>query len=424
MNRRTFLKQLMAGAALASSAPWLGRAAAQTAGTPGVSGDEILIGMSADLSGAIRDLGIEYYRGAKAFYDDVNARGGVYGRALRVVALDDVYNPLQTIENTIELVEETQVFCLSNYTGSPTMARTLPVIKLYERDNLVLIGNLSGALPQRRPPYDTQVYNIRPSYPQESRAVVERLWDSGVRRFGVFYQIDAFGRAGAAGVYGALAERGAEVTAEATYLRDDTSSMEQQMAFLRDADVEVVVCAAVTEPYANIIGAARDSGWAVPFTNLSVTPTLLQFLDARSQQTGRDYTRNILSSQVVPSIETTGLPGVARYRALMDRYQPEPPVQSPPNYVAPRYGETSFEGALNAQVLVEALRRAGPDLTRAGFVAALNGMSALTLDIGAPISFAPGDLQGLEQVYFAYPRQGRWLDTNDVAGALGLAAPL
>ena len=169
MQRRTVLRLLSAAlvpgtlgrAAVASaqaapsrSAPtkWI-PAEAPIASAPGVTSKEIRIGMSAAFKGTAAGLGTEFYRGAQAYYDDVNARGGVYGRALTVLGLDDNYEPLPCVRNTIQLLEKDSVFFLSNYVGTPTLTRALPVIKRYAEQQVVLVGNFTGAQPQREAPY-------------------------------------------------------------------------------------------------------------------------------------------------------------------------------------------------------------------------------------------------------------------------------
>lgn len=190
-----------------------------SASAPGVTSREIRIGMSAAFKGTAAGLGTEFYRGAQAYYDEVNARGGVYGRTLTVVGLDDNYEPLPCVRNTIQLLEKDPVFFLSNYVGTPTLTRALPVIKRYADQQVVLVGNFTGAQPQREAPYVEHVFNVRASYRQEMAALVERFWQSGARRIGVFSQADAYGRSGTDGVSRALAARGARITAETTYQR-------------------------------------------------------------------------------------------------------------------------------------------------------------------------------------------------------------
>jgi ABC-type branched-subunit amino acid transport system substrate-binding protein len=148
---------------------------------------EIRIGMSAAFRGAAAGLGSELHRGAQAYYNEINARGGLFGRQITVVALDDGYNPDPCIRNTIQLLDREKVFLLSNYVGTPTLTRALPVIKQYADQAVVLVGNFTGAQPQREAPYVDQVFNIRASYRQEMAALVERFWQAGARRFGVYY---------------------------------------------------------------------------------------------------------------------------------------------------------------------------------------------------------------------------------------------
>jgi len=133
MKRRTMLK-VLSGAVAGHALGFVPRAWGQTPptkvvdlrGTPGVSARDIKIGMSAAFKGSSAGLGIELYRGAMAYYSEINQRGGVHGRAISVVALDDGYEPTPCIKNTIDLVEREQVFFLSNYVGTPTLTRAWP----------------------------------------------------------------------------------------------------------------------------------------------------------------------------------------------------------------------------------------------------------------------------------------------------------
>lgn len=93
---------------------------------------EIILGMSAAFTGASGQLGIELYRGAQAYFAEVNATGGVAGRRIRLMTLDDGYTPTRAIHNTIALVEGEQVPLLFGYVGTPTVTRVLPLLKRYE----------------------------------------------------------------------------------------------------------------------------------------------------------------------------------------------------------------------------------------------------------------------------------------------------
>ncbi|HXG02666.1 MAG TPA: ABC transporter substrate-binding protein [Candidatus Binatia bacterium] len=395
----------------------------RTGSAPGVTPTEIRIGMSAAFKGSAAGLGTELYRGAQAYYTEVNARGGVHGRRITVVALDDGYEPTPCVQNTIQLLEKENVFFLSNYVGTPTLTRALPVIKRYADQHVVLVGNFTGAQPQREAPYVEQVFNIRASYRQEMMALVERFWQAGARKFGVFYQVDAYGRSGTDGVARGLALRGARIAAEATYKRgarfDD--DMGPAARALREAGCDVVLCTGAYQGCGAFVRTCRDLGWRVPIANLSFvgSEAMLRLLLAHGRTTGRDYTGALINSQVVPSYDDLSLSAVAEYRSLMERHRPEvPETLRDPKYAPEPLSFVSLEGFINAKVIVEALRRAGPNPTRPGFKAALESMKNVDLGIGAPLTFGPERHQGLDSVYFTRVESGRWVPVVDFPAAV------
>src|SRR5215475_2101679 len=323
----------VAGAALAGqwTATWGKEVASAQAAAQliGVTPRTIRIGMSAAFTGTAAGLGAELYRGAQAYYDEINARGGIHGRSIAVVALDDRYEPLPCIMNTLRLLEDDGVFLLSGYVGTPTLTRALPVIKQYadRYDNdLAMVGDFTGAQPQREPPYGEYVFNIRASYRQEMMALVEQFWRAGARRFGVYYQIDAYGRSGTDGVARGLALKGAAIAAEATYVRGARFEDDMSLAVrtLQEGRVDVVLCTGAYQGCGAFIRSANDLGWKVPISNLSFvgSEALLGLLTEHARKTGRDYTRAIINSQVVPNYDDLKLPGVREYRALMDKHDP------------------------------------------------------------------------------------------------------
>jgi ABC-type branched-subunit amino acid transport system substrate-binding protein len=429
MERRTVLQILsgaMAGGLLPGGSPraWaetLGRGG--TASAPGVTGRDVKIGVSAAFKGPSAGLGTELYRGAQALYAEVNARGGVHGRTLSMVALDDGYEPTPCIKNTIQLIEKEQVFFLSNYVGTPTLTRALPVIKRYADQQVILVGNFTGAQPQREEPYVEHVFNIRASYRQEMMALVERFWQAGARSFGVYYQIDAYGRSGTDGVARGLAQRGAKIVAEATYIRGAKfeDDMSPAVKALRQAGVDVVLCTGAYQGCGAFARTARDLGWTVPISNVSFVgcEAMLSLLLKHGAVTGRDYTPALINSQVVPSYDDMSLPGVAEYRALMEKHKPSvPDALRDPKYVPELFNFRSLEGFVNAKVIVEGLRRAGPSPTRPGFRQALESLRNFDLGIGAPLTFGPERHQGLDSVYFTRVENGRWVPVVDWAAAM------
>jgi branched-chain amino acid transport system substrate-binding protein len=433
MKRRTVLQLLSAGVGSGvlggpSMRAW-GQTPAKSAGdsaatsAPGVTGREIRIGMSAAFKGTAAGLGAEFYRGAQACYDEVNSRGGINGRALTVIALDDGYEPTPCIRNTQQLLEKDNVFFLSNYVGTPTLTRALPLIKRYAAQQVILVGNFTGAQPQREAPYVEHVFNIRASYRQEMMALVDRFWDQGARKFGVFYQVDAYGRSGTDGVARGLAIRSAQIAAEATYRRGARfdEDMAPAVQELRKAGVDVVLCTGAYQGCGAFVRAARDLGWAVPIANVSFvgSDAMLALLLQHGRTTGRDYTTALVNSQVVPSYDDVSLPAVVEYRTLMERHKPSVPESlRDAGYTAQKLSFISLEGFVNAKVIAEGLRRAGVNPTRASFRAALEAMRNVDLGIAAPLTFGPDRHQGLDSVYFTRVESGRWVPVQDWNAAI------
>ena len=233
--------------------------------------EEIVLGMSGAFSGPSRGLGIELYRGSMAYFEQVNADGGVHGRKIVLKAYDDGYNPVPAIENTIRLVTKDNAFLLFNYVGTPTTTRCLPLLKRYQHESVLLFCPFTGAQPQRQPPYEELVFNLRASYYQETAGLVDHFHQIGRKRVAVFYQIDAYGRNGWEGVRGALARHGEKMVGEATYRRGTsfTESMKLQVDLLRKTDPDVVISVGSYAACAAFIRDARDAGWKVPIANIS-----------------------------------------------------------------------------------------------------------------------------------------------------------
>jgi branched-chain amino acid transport system substrate-binding protein len=418
-------RALEAAAQSATSVPptkWI-PANVPSASAPGVNAKEIRIGMSAAFKGTAAGLGTEFYRGAQAYYDDVNAKGGVYGRTISVIGLDDHYEPLPCVRNTIQLLEKESVFFLSNYVGTPTLTRALPVIKRYADQHVVLVGNFTGAQPQREAPYVEQVFNIRASYRQEMAALVDRFWQLGARNLGVYSQADAYGRSGTDGVARALAARGTRIAAETTYQRGARfeDDMTAAVNALRRAGADAVLCTGAYQGCGAFIRTARDLGWNVPISNVSFvgSDAMLRLLVQHGKATGRDYTRALVNSQVVPSHDDVTLPGVVEYRGLMERYNPAlPAALRDEAYTPQRYSFISLEGYVNARVVVEALRRSGPNPSRAAFRYALESLKGFDLGIGAALTFGPERHQGLDGVYFTRVDGERWAPITDWSAAV------
>lgn len=400
-------------------------------------GEEVVVGMSAAFKGPSRGLSIELYRGSIAYLEHINGSGGVHGRKISIKPYDDGYNPIPAIENTIRLIEKDRVFLLFDYMGSPTVTRVLPLLKKYKDidRSVYLFFPFTGAEPQRRPPYDEFVFNLRASYHQETAKLVDHFVGIGRKKIAVFYQIDAYGRSGWSGVRETLAEYDEtgrrsngtgkpvgndrlRIVAEATYRRGTKfdANLGEQVEILRKAEPDAVISIGTYSAAAAFVRDARDAGWNVPIANISGVDSenLLALLQKTGKANGRDYTKDLINSQVVPSYADPALPAAKEYRELMDRYQPKPPndlLDEP--YTAPQYSYISFEGFLNAKLLVEILQEMGTELEQSRIPEVVESIKELDLGIDVPVSFGPQRHQGLSRVYFTVVSEGRFVPLAD-----------
>lgn len=372
---------------------------------------DIVLGMSAPFSGPSRGLGIELYRGARAYFDHVNAQGGIQGRHIRILALDDGYNPRPALLNTIRFMNDKSVLCLFGYVGTPTVTRVLPLLKAAEQDGKLLFFPFTGAQPQREPPYDQFVFNLRASYHQELSALVNRFSLTGLRRVAIFYQNDAYGRSGWDGLRRGLADHRLCIVSEATYRRgaDASTSMREQVRIVMEGRPDAIVVVGSYLASAAFIRDARSMGVQVPIANISFSGSenLLRILKHMGSECGLDLTCDLVSTQVVPPYRDEQYEAVRLYRRLMDGKVPLPEVAEK-GYVSPGLSDVGLEGFLDAVVMTRVLRRFLADPQRS-LIQAVEGVRNFDAGIDTTISFGQGRHQGLSRVYFTTVRDGRFV---------------
>jgi len=353
----------------------------------GVSESQITIGMSAAFSGPSKELGRGMKLGIETWFREVNEQGGVHGRQLQLVALDDGYEPARTVANMAQLLLERQVFAILGNVGTPTAEVAVP----FAQDQKVpFFGAFTGADLLRKQPPDRYVFNLRARYAQEAAAIVAHLVDGlgfQPKQIAVFAQEDAFGDAGYRGVVSALEDRGYVDRVPRLGYRRNTLEIDNTIEQLLSQYPEVrgVVLAATYRVAAELIRRLGDRGADLTFSNLSFVGSRAFAEELRGM--GPHYADGVIVTQVVPHFASEE-PGVVRHRALLAKHFPA----ESPSFV-------SLEGYLAAQVFVEALSRAGADLSVEGLIAATESISDLDLEIGSMIHFSETRHQGLERVW-------------------------
>ncbi len=350
---------------------------------PGVTPTEIKIGMANALSGPTAALGQGIKAGSEAYFKKVNAAGGVNGRKITLVSEDDGYDPQRTATATEKLIKKDGVFALFGYVGTPTSKAALSLVN---DNNIPFFAPFTGA-EFLRAPLNKNVFNIRSSYFNEIELQVERLVsDAGITKIGLFYQEDTYGKVGKEGLQLSLQKRKLSITGEGHYLRN-TEDVDAGLAALLQAKPDAVLMVGTYKACAALVQKAHAAGYKPKFFNLSFVGTA-NFIKAAGEAA-----EGVYITQVVPSPFDESLPIVKQYQADLKAAG------------VSDYDYTSFEGYIDAVVLVEGLKKAGPDLTRAGFLSALEKLSSNFG--GLDIAFGPQDHQGLNKVYLTKVQKGK-----------------
>jgi ABC-type branched-subunit amino acid transport system substrate-binding protein len=372
-TRRSFLR-------ISAAALLVAGAFAPAYAEDGVGEKEIRIGMANALSGPASGLGTNLKAGAEAYFARVNAEGGVHGRKVILVSADDGYEPEKSAAATKKLIEQDKVFALFGYVGTPTSAAAVP---LASRAGVPYLFPFTGAEFLRNP-VNKWVFNVRASYFDETETMVERLTkDAGAKSIALFIQDDAFGEAGKAGINRALHKRGMKVAEEARYKRN-TVEIDEGFAKIKAAAPDAVVFVGTYKPFAAIVRKAKAAGLKTKFMTVSFIGTADFIKEAGADGEG------VYITQVMPSPEGGSVPLVKQFQQDMKG--------GPANY-------SSLEGYADAAVLIEGLKKAGANPTRAGFVGALEGLST---DLGGlKIAYSATSHQGARDVFLTVVRGGK-----------------
>src|SRR3954464_6481644 len=255
----------------------------------GVTDTEILLGQSVALSGPSEQLGRDMRQGAQLYFNAINARGGINGRKVVLKTLDDGYEPPRAADNTRRLIDHEKVFALFGYVGTPTSAAALPI---FTEAHVPFVGAFTGAELLRQP-FNRYVFNVRASYFDETEAIVQHLTAMSIDRIAVFYQNDAYGQAGLAGVERALARRKLQVVGKATVERN-TVDVKAAVNTLAKSPAQAIVMIGSYKACAAFIRDMKAGGSSPSFWNVSFVGS-----KALAKELGPDG-RGVQISQVMP----------------------------------------------------------------------------------------------------------------------------
>jgi branched-chain amino acid transport system substrate-binding protein len=345
MNRRLFLNRSAQTAAAIGMASWLPHA--QAAAAEAISAKHVTFGSSLALSGPLGLAGKDHSKGIQAAFAAANRAGGIYGRELRHIVMDDSFVPAKTAENVKQMIADNSVLALVSQMGTPNTAATLPLI---EKAGLPLVGPITGAGSLRSAQL-RNVFHIRPSYAEEVTRMIDQLVKMGIQNIAFVFLDNAFGKELLP--LGRAALAGAKLTSAGEFpLAFDGKNAAEVAQKVADSRAGAVFLVTTGSGVTDFVIALRGLIGSLPIVGMSVTYSDLPRL-------GKDRALGLAMASIFPSQRSKKYALVREFQADMDAAKLEAPTGS------------AIESWINARVMIEGVRRAGRDLNRDKLRAAL-----------------------------------------------------
>lgn len=339
----------------------------------GVTDSTVLIGQTVGVTGTVAGPVKEMNEGANAYFSEVNKRGGIHGRKIEMRVLDDKFDPALTFDNAETLIKKDKVFALFQGRGTP---HTQAILPLLQANNIPLVAPSTGAAVFHQPA-QRQLFSIRAKYQDEVAKAVEHFTTIGVTAISILHVDDAFGEDGLDGFKKAMAARKLTPVAITKFARvkPDYSATAAEVIKANPAALIIVSSAKNT---VEVIKAIRAQSGQMLIMTMSNNSSQAFVKDLGPAGVG------VIVSQVTPTPHL-----------LSTRLGQEFAAAAKAHHITVSYA--AMEGFVNAKVFVEGLRRAGPKLTRDGFIRALESMQRVDFG-GLMVTYGPDDHTGSEFV--------------------------
>ncbi|HNW47183.1 MAG TPA: ABC transporter substrate-binding protein [Thermotogota bacterium] len=367
---------------------------------PGITKDKVLIGTFQALSGPVAYIGLSMRKGMDAYFNWVNANGGVYGRKIELLVADDQFNPAKTVVEVKRMVEQDKVFSIVGGLGTPGC---LAVMKYLNDSKVPFVYQGSGALGLAVPP-NKYIFSVQPNYYSVEGPIVAKYLarNLGYKRIGMVYRAADDGKEELAGFQSWLVSNRLEkLLVKAIPVNPNATSFDNEILELLGAGVDVVFLSMYGQQPPNFMIQAKQYGldakivMSYPNSDIQVIQ-LSQGAAEGAQAMAWVWLGDADSEQF------------QRYLAI---YQETFPQEIPNAYAA--------AGFIAGEVFTEGLRRAGQNPTREGLVQALETMSGWQGLISPIISYKPysvGDNTcrvGLQAMYAMEVVNGLWEKVSD-----------
>ena len=382
------------GGTTAPAASTPGATAAPASAKPavvGVTDTEVVIGSFGPQDGPAGAYGV-IDRTIDLYFKKVNDDGGVNGRKIRFIYENDSYQPAKSVAAVKKLVEEDKVFALTSGLGTPN---NLAVMDYLVQNNVPHLSPATGTT-ALAVPLKKNVYAVQLNYTTEATLLAQYAVDTlKSTKFAVFYQNDAFGKEGLDAVQAELKKRGLAAATGVSYETADTNFSAQALK-LQTSGADTVIIYAVPKPGGSVVGEMGKIGYTPKLLSSSVIndPAIFQLAGPSIE--------GMLIEGWLPAFDDLSNPKVVEYQAFMTKYAPKEQI-----------GGFSLTGYTYAQIMVEALKRAGRDLTRESFLSNLDQMKDFKGSAVPSLSYSPTDHAGVKAAYFQAAKGGKFVTITD-----------
>jgi branched-chain amino acid transport system substrate-binding protein len=334
--------------------------------TPGVSKDEIILGQSADFSASRAVISKAYAQGAELYFDQINSQGGIFGRKISVVKLDDQYQTKLALDNIKNLVEEKKVFGLMHSVGTAITEASLPYVA---SQAVPFIHPLTGADHLRLAPHlNAQTFYLRASYGAEVERITKQLRTIGIYRVAFVHEDEPFGKGVKALVEATFAKNGLKLAAVGVLPFNQPDAVDEAVKTVAQAQPQAIIVGSAGPSVGNFIMRYASQGRSAQFYCLSVSNV------EQLHKTLGAVSKNLIVAQVMPSVERSAMPVVQDYRRALAKAG------------APVGSSFGLEGYISARIMVQAIKASGKDITRQKFTNAMQRMGASDVG-GFPIKY-------------------------------------
>ena len=349
---------------------------------------EIVIGTSLPLTGFNAAVGQEGLAVMTAYFDHVNKTGGIQGRPVAILALDDEFKPEKAAENARKLAAEGAV-AIFNCWGTSSCSAMMPVINEYK---LPLFAGIAGGGPMRTAP-GRYAFNVRPGTGDELARIVRQMKTIGQTNISVLYQNDGFGKSAFAAAKDVLAADGVKSSTEIA-LAADASDVQTAFVALKTASPNGVILLGSPVLTTKLITHLRQNAMNLPVYNLAA--------QANRNVVGAlgEHTSNVIFTTLVPNPWRTSVPIVKEYQQIYGG-----------NNAKAEFSYVGLEVFINAKLLIDGLKQAGSKATREGLVEAFETMGLKNFGDAMAVKYGAQDREGSSYVGLTIVnRQGRFME--------------